>query len=101
MNLKRNSLFFLLPLTESLSSSTTSKLHRTKMSTASSTPVDTTAKFWDKLASGYFKSPIKDLDAYQIKLELTQQYLKPDMDLLEFGAGTGGTSLQHAPHVNH
>ena len=66
------------------------------MSTASSTPVDTTAKFWDKLASGYFKSPIKDLDAYQTKLELTQQYLKPDMDLLEFGAGTGGTSLQHA-----
>jgi len=70
------------------------------MSTTS-TPVDTTAKFWDKMAPGYFKSPIKDLDAYQTKLELTQQYLKPDMDLLEFGCGTGGTSLIHAPNVKH
>ena len=101
MNLKRNALFFLLPLTESFSSSRASKLYRTTMSTASSAPVDSTAKFWDKMAPGYFKSPIKDLDAYQTKLELTQQYLKPDMDLLEFGAGTGGTSLKHAPYVKH
>ena len=70
-------------------------------STSSTTPVDTTAKFWDKMAPGYFKSPIKDLDAYQSKLEMTQAYLKPDFDLLEFGCGTGGTSLIHAPHVKH
>jgi ubiquinone/menaquinone biosynthesis C-methylase UbiE len=102
MNLKR-SLIFLPQLTNSFSTSTSSsQLHR-KMSSAdaSSTPVDTAAKFWDKMAPGYFKSPIKDLDAYQSKLEMTQKYLKPDFDLLEFGCGTGGTSLIHAPHVKH
>jgi len=97
MNLKKSLIF--LPLTESLSPSSTSKLHRT-MSSASPS-VDTTTWFWDKMAPGYFKSPIKDLDAYQTKLEMTQKYLNPDSVLLEFGCGTGGTSLIHAPHVKH
>jgi len=56
-------------------------------------------RFWDRLADRYSQQPIADLNAYQTKLEITQGYLRPDMDLLEFGCGTGGTAIIHAPHV--
>ena len=60
-----------------------------------------TAKFWDKVAEGYYKKPIDDEEAYKKKLEITQTYLRPDMEVLEYGCGTGGTSLIHAPFVKH
>lgn len=59
------------------------------------------AKFWDKMADGYFKKPIGDEEAYQKKLQITQSYLRPDMEVLEYGCGTGGTSLIHSPYVKH
>ncbi|HEY5622924.1 MAG TPA: class I SAM-dependent methyltransferase, partial [Gammaproteobacteria bacterium] len=34
-------------------------------------------------------------------LELTQKYLTPESDVLEFGCGTGSTALIHAPKVKH
>ena len=43
------------------------------------------AKFWDKTAEKYSKQPIADEAAYQKKLQVTQQYLKPNMEVLEFG----------------
>lgn len=59
------------------------------------------AKFWDKIAERYARRPISDKPTYQRKLEITRQYLDPDMQALEIGCGTGGTALAHAPHVKH
>ncbi|MEO1432466.1 MAG: class I SAM-dependent methyltransferase [Cyanobacteria bacterium J06633_8] len=59
------------------------------------------AKFWDKIAENYSKEPIADEAAYQKKLQVTQEYLKPDMEVLEFGCGTGTTAIIHAPYVKH
>jgi len=58
-------------------------------------------KFWDKIAEKYSKQPIADEVAYQKKLEVTRNYLKPDMNILEFGCGTGSTSISHSPFVKH
>ncbi|WP_409526366.1 class I SAM-dependent methyltransferase [Nitrincola sp. MINF-07-Sa-05] len=58
-------------------------------------------QFWDKAASRYSRSPIKDEKSYQKKLEVTQQYFRPDWSVLEFGCGTGSTAIIHAPHVKH
>lgn len=59
------------------------------------------ARFWDRIADKYSKSPISDEEKYQRKLDMTRQRLTPDMRVLEFGCGTGGTALAHAPHVAH
>lgn len=59
------------------------------------------AKFWDKIAPKYAKQPIKDEKAYAEKLEITQGYFTPDMNVLEIGCGTGSTAVKHARHVNH
>lgn len=56
-------------------------------------------KFWDKSAFKYAKRPIKDEATYQKKLAITQQYLRAEASVLEFGCGTGGTAIAHAPHV--
>ena len=60
-----------------------------------------TAKFWDKIAAGYSKKPVEDEAAYQKKLQVTQEYFQPDMEVLEIGCGTGTTALIHAPFVKH
>ncbi len=59
------------------------------------------AKFWDKIAEGYSKEPIADEASYQKKLQVTREYFKPDMEVLEFGCGTGSTAIAHAPYVKH
>ncbi len=59
------------------------------------------SKFWDKRAEGYSKSPVADEESYQKKLQVTREYLKPDMEILEFGCGTGSTAITHAPYVKH
>lgn len=63
--------------------------------------VNTESRFWDRLAERYARQPIADEAAYQHKLRVTQGYLRPGMQLLEFGCGTGSTALIHAPHVAH
>ena len=55
--------------------------------------------FWNRLAKRYSKSPIADEGAYQKKLEITRRYFKPEMEVLEFGCGTGSTAIAHAPYV--
>ncbi|MFK8048770.1 MAG: class I SAM-dependent methyltransferase [Halioglobus sp.] len=60
-----------------------------------------TAKFWNKMAERYAKSPIKDEEAYQRKLEVTRSYFRPEMNVIEIACGTGTTAISHAPHVNH
>jgi len=57
------------------------------------------AGFWNRFAKRYAKSPVKDEAAYQEKLKITQSYLKPDMEIMEFGCGTGSTAIIHAPFV--
>lgn len=59
------------------------------------------SQFWDRHAKGYAKRPVADEAAYQKKLRVTQDYLKPDMEVLEFGCGTGTTAIIHAPFVRH
>ena len=63
--------------------------------------MDQSAKFWDKIANRYSKRPIADEAAYQKKLHITREYFRPDMEVLEFGCGTGTTAISHAPYVKH
>ncbi len=58
-------------------------------------------RFWDGIAESYSKQPIADEAAYKKKLEVTRQYFRPDMAVLEFGCGTGSTALLHASYVRH
>lgn len=55
--------------------------------------------FWDRLADRYAAQPIADETAYRTKLARTQALMQPDMDIFEFGCGTGGTAMAHAPFV--
>lgn len=59
------------------------------------------ALFWDRIADRYSRKPIADEAVYQEKLRVTQSYFRPDMDVLEFGCGTGSTAIVHAPYVKH
>ena len=59
------------------------------------------SKFWDKIAERYSKRPVGDEAAYRKKLQITREYLRPDMDVMEFGCGTGSTAIIHAPYVKH
>lgn len=58
-------------------------------------------EFWDKSASRYAQRLVRDEEAYQKKLTITQEYFRPDWSVLEFGCGTGSTAIIHAPYVKH
>lgn len=58
-------------------------------------------KFWDKAATNYAKSPIRDVDAYEYTLGRTKSYLKEDDHVLEVGCGTGSTALLLSDSVAH
>ena len=57
------------------------------------------AKFWDRHAAGYAKKPVADEAVYQKKLQITRDYFRSDMEVFEFGCGTGSTALVHAACV--
>jgi len=59
------------------------------------------AAFWNKTAARYAASPVGNEAVYQKKLEITREYLRPEMEVLEFGCGTGSTAIEHAPFVKH
>jgi ubiquinone/menaquinone biosynthesis C-methylase UbiE len=63
--------------------------------------MEVSPKFWDKIALRYSKRPIADEHSYQRKLEKSQTCFRPSTTVLEFGCGTGGTAIIHAPHVQH
>lgn len=63
--------------------------------------MDRSIKFWDRIAESYAKQPVADETAYQKKLQVTRDYFQPDMEVLEFGCGTGSTAITHAPYVKH
>jgi len=59
------------------------------------------SSFWDRTADKYAATPIADEASYQVKLAETRRRMRGDMNVLEFGCGTGSTALLHAPHVQH
>ena len=56
-------------------------------------------QFWDDSAEKYVRRPIKDEATYQKKLAITREYLNSGGRVLEFGCGSGGTAILHAPYV--
>ncbi len=58
--------------------------------------MEPTPTFWNLIAKFYSKQAIADEAAHQKKLKVTQEYFKPDMELMEFGCGTGSTAIIHA-----
>ena len=75
--------------------------HRVRRSNGSGVNMSKSAKFWDKIAERYSKRPVADEVSYQKKLKITREYFRPDMEVLEFGCGTGSTAIVHAPYVKH
>jgi ubiquinone/menaquinone biosynthesis C-methylase UbiE len=63
--------------------------------------MDRSIRFWDKIAERYSNQPIADEAAYQKKLQVTREYFRPDMEVLELGCGTGSTAIIHASYVKH
>lgn len=59
------------------------------------------SRFWDRIARKYSRRPVADEASYRKKLAETRALLGPDMEVLEFGCGTGTTAIHHAPHVEH
>ena len=59
----------------------------------------TTAEFWDKISLKYAKKAVPSEDIYQEKLKRTQKLFNKDSVVMEFGCGTGTTSLIHSPFV--
>ena len=57
------------------------------------------SRFWDRVSARYARKPVADEAAYQKKLAITREVLRPDMEVLEFGCGTGSTAIVHAPTV--
>lgn len=51
------------------------------------------AKFWNHMAEKYYKTPVKNPDAYKSKLDQISQLLDSNSDVLELGCGTGSTAL--------
>ena len=63
--------------------------------------MDQSSKFWDRIAERYSKRPVADEATYAKKLQVTRDYFRPDMEVLEFGCGTGSTAITHSPYVKH
>lgn len=57
------------------------------------------ARFWDRAARKYAKSPIADMEGYERTLDHARRYLKSSDAVFEFGCGTGTTALKLAPSV--
>jgi len=63
--------------------------------------VPNSAKFWDKTAEKYSKSPIKNMDAYNQTMDRAKAHLSKEDCVLEVGCGTGSTALLLADSVKH
>lgn len=63
--------------------------------------MDQSSRFWDRIADKYARKPVPDETTYQEKLRKSREYFRPEMNVVEFGCGTGSTALAHAPFVRH
>ena len=59
------------------------------------------SRFWNRMAPGYARSTISDVENYERKLRETAALMRRDMQVLEIGCGTGSTAIHHAPNVAH
>ena len=59
------------------------------------------AKFWDRIAPKYAKSPIRNMAAYEATMNSVRSRLSGDDRVLEIGCGTGSTALKLADAVAH
>ena len=50
-------------------------------------------RFSDRIAERYAKGPVADEAGDQRKLEVTREFLPPDMEVPEVGCGTGSTAI--------
>jgi ubiquinone/menaquinone biosynthesis C-methylase UbiE len=57
------------------------------------------ARFWDRAARKYARSPVADMEGYERTIERTRSLLKSGDVVFEFGCGTGTTALKLAPSV--
>lgn len=55
------------------------------------------ARFWDRMARDYARSPIDDPEGYERTLTRVGALLTMEDDVLELGCGTGSTALRLAP----
>ncbi len=58
-------------------------------------------KFWNRIAKRYARQPVTNPEVYEKKLSLMRAQLRPDMRVLDFGCGTGSTSIALANDVAH
>ena len=47
------------------------------------------SRFWNRMAPGYARSTISDVENYERKLRETAALMRPDMQVLEIGCGSG------------
>ena len=59
----------------------------------------TSAQFWDNISLKYAKKAVPSESIYEEKLKRTQKLFNKDSVVMEFGCGTGTTSLIHSPFV--
>lgn len=59
----------------------------------------TTAEFWNKISEKYSKKAVPSQDVYEEKLARTQKLFNKNSIVMEFGCGTGTTSLIHSSYV--
>lgn len=50
--------------------------------------------FWNRLSKHYYKSPVRNLQNYNSKLDQISQLIRPESSILELGCGTGSTALK-------
>ena len=63
--------------------------------------MNTNAEFWDKISIKYSKKSVPSQDIYKEKLVRTQKLFNQESVVMEFGCGTGTTSLIHSSYVKN
>lgn len=61
--------------------------------------MSTEAEFWDEVSHKYNKKAVPSQEIYEEKLARTQRLFRENSIVMEFGCGTGTTSLIHSPFV--
>lgn len=56
-----------------------------------------TAAFWDNIAQSYAQQPVANPAAFDRKIALTRERMRPDHVVLDIGCGTGSLCLRLAP----